>query len=252
MNQLMLKVEKVSYTYETKKVLHEVNFSLNKGEIGSLIGASGSGKTTLFRLLTGLIQPDEGLISINHQLPPEAHHSVACMMQEDLLLPWRTIIKNLTLLTELGKKNAHSASQEEAYSLMKEMGLHAYADYFPHQLSGGMRQRISLARALLQKRPLLLLDEPFGSLDVSLREQMYSLLRDFQKKNETTLLLITHDFRDALMLSDRIFILGTGKICQEWRVTDEIRDNPQASNALLKKMRKKIIELSQRESEVNL
>ena len=105
------------------------------------------------------------------------------MMQEDLLLPWRTILSNMMLLVELGKKTSQKkAKVEEAKILLAEMNLSHTANMYPHELSVGMKQRVSLARALLQKRPILLLDEPFAALDIALREQMYLLLRDIQKK----------------------------------------------------------------------
>lgn len=240
MKQPILKIEDLSFSYLSHHVLDKISFNLEKGEVGTFIGGSGSGKTTLFKLLTGILTPSAGTISIAGHETQLAHHHVACMMQEDLLLPWRSIIRNVTLLSELGI-DPHSSVIEEAYELLEEIGLSGCEELFPNQLSGGMRQRVSLARALLQKRPLLLLDEPFGSLDVSLREQMYVLLRKLQHKHNTTILMVTHDFRDALTLSDRIFLLGNGKIRAEWKVTDEIRNDPLSSGEMLNDMRSKLM-----------
>lgn len=233
----ILTVDNLSFSYHSHHVLNKISFNLNQGEIGTFIGGSGSGKTTLFKLLTGMLPPKEGSITVNGQ---HSHHQVACMMQEDLLLPWRSIIRNMTLLSELGPSH-QSPTNDEAHQLLEEIGLAGYGNLFPDQLSGGMRQRVSLARALLQKRPLLLLDEPFGSLDVSLREQMYVLLRKLQQKQNTTIIMVTHDFRDALTLSDRIFLLGNGRIRAEWSITAQIRNSPQLSGEILNDMRSKLI-----------
>lgn len=240
--QKILEVEKVSFLYKDSPLLRNVSFSLKKGEIASLIGSSGSGKTTLFKLLTGVLMPKQGRIKIDNLSLPAGHGKVAYMMQEDLLLPWRTVLNNMTLSAELGdKQHSKKALELEALDLLNDIGLNGCASMFPHQLSGGMRQRVSLARALMHKRPLLLLDEPFGSLDVSLRGQMYALLKLIRDKYHTTILLITHDFRDALSLSDHIFLLSDQHICKEWHMTDNIRQDPYASTSIFKEMQTAII-----------
>jgi NitT/TauT family transport system ATP-binding protein len=238
----MLNVDNLSFNYQTKKILNNLSFQIDKGEIVSLIGLSGSGKTTLFKLLTGLLQPVHGTITINHLRIPEGTKHVSCMMQEDLLLPWRTVLKNMTLLSEFGSKALADIS--EAKALLEEVGLHDYGEMYPDQLSGGMKQRVSLARALLQKRPLLLLDEPFGSLDIWHREQMYKLLRQAQQRHETTLLMVTHDFRDALFLSDHIFLLSNGTLSQKWKITPALRSDPRSWGILIEEMRCALIKNS--------
>jgi ABC-type nitrate/sulfonate/bicarbonate transport system ATPase subunit len=155
------------------------------------------------------------------------------MTQDDLMLPWRTVLENLLLVGELGRKpKSLDALKQEALRYLEEMGLSGWENAYPDQLSGGMRQRVSLTRALLQKRPLLLLDEPFGALDVGLREQMHTLLRSIRKQHGTTILMITHDFRDALSLSDRIFLLDKGRICADWSVAPTIRQDAVAYQRL--------------------
>lgn len=232
----MLKVNNISFSYSSSPILKQLSFMLEKGEIASLIGSSGSGKTTLFKLLAGILKPDEGSIEIDEGGLP------AYMTQQDLLLPWRTVIRNMTLLAELGTRPESSLEQhDEAAALLAEMGLAGYEHYFPDELSGGMRQRVSLARALMQKRPLLLLDEPFASLDVSLREQMYQLLRTIQEKRKTTILLVTHDFRDAATLSNQIFFLDNGEIKNQWKIGDEERADPRAKGMLIEELRSHFI-----------
>lgn len=215
----MLQINELFYSFGAHKVLQNLTFSLAPGEIGTLIGSSGSGKTTLFKILTGILSSQSGTFAIDGHSAPEAYNHVAYMMQDDLLLPWRTIISNLMLVGELGKnKRDIGQIREEAYFYLSEVGLKGWGEAFPDQLSGGMRQRVSLARALLQKRPLLLLDEPFAALDIGLREQMHTLLQEVRRKHGTTILLVTHDFRDALALSDRVLFLSNGRISQEWAV----------------------------------
>jgi ABC-type nitrate/sulfonate/bicarbonate transport system ATPase subunit len=225
----MLEVNDLSFSYPQKPILQNATFTLRKGEIGALIGPSGSGKTTLFKLLTGMITPQSGTIAVAGQLLPAGHGQVAYMTQDDLLLPWRTVLSNMTLIGELGKNLRPIGSlRQEARTLLREIGMEGREDFYPEQLSGGMRQRVSLARALLLKRPLLLLDEPFGSIDLGLREQLYALLRQIQLNHDTTMLMITHDFRDALSLSDRIYLLDDRHIKQEWQITPSIRKDAAA------------------------
>lgn len=225
----MLVINNLSFSFNFFQVLNQFSLSLPKGDIGALIGPSGSGKTTLFKLLTGLILPQSGTISIAGNCQTQSCQHVAYMMQDDLLLPWRTIIENLTLIGELGKRSINKKIlRQEARSYLSEVGLSDWENAYPEELSGGMRQRASLARALLQKRPLLLLDEPFGSLDVSLREQMHTLLHEIRSRHGTTILMVTHDFRDALSLSDQIFFLDKGCIAKEWAISSTLRKDPLA------------------------
>jgi ABC-type nitrate/sulfonate/bicarbonate transport system ATPase subunit len=221
---MSLLIEQVSFAYQDQSILNHLSLSLATGEIGTLIGASGSGKSTLFKLMTGLLSPQSGYLQIQGLPYPKGCQSIAYMMQQDLLLPWRTILSNLLLVSELGPSHFSSPFlKEEAKELLEEMGLKGCDQAYPDELSGGMRQRVSLARAILQRRPVLLLDEPFGALDVGVREQLYRLIRQIQQKQALTILMVTHDFRDALSLSDRIFLLKQGRIQQEWKVTSSQR-----------------------------
>lgn len=236
----MLDIESLSFSYQNNRLLNHLNLFLEAGTIGTLIGASGSGKTSLFRLIAGLLKPQKGSISIANCPHPQASSYVTYMMQEDLLLPWRNVIGNILLTAELGRgccqKSPLYCNKEsmrlQALNLLQDIEMAEYENYYPEQLSGGMRQRVALARSLLLKRPLLLLDEPFGALDVSLREQMYALLRRIQIKHGITILMVTHDFRDALSLSDKIFLLKKGEITQEWDVPGTIRHDPESMGKL--------------------
>lgn len=223
---MTLLIENLSFSYLNRSILKRVSLQLKKGEIGTLIGSSGSGKSTLFKILTGLLPIQSGKILINGIEEFNRHQSIAYMMQQDLLLPWRNVLANLLLSAELGPSTSSNRySQEEALILLREVGLDQCENMYPEELSGGMRQRVSLARALLQKRPILLLDEPFGALDVGLREHIYQLLRRLIAKHQTTLLMVTHDFRDALSLSDRLFLLMEGSIYKEWKIQADLRND---------------------------
>lgn len=232
----MLELDRLFFSFSTVNILENFSLRLFPGEIGSLIGVSGSGKTTLFKLISGLLSPLHGTISIASS--PFAHQQVAYMAQDDLLLPWRNVLGNLLLVGELGKQCNKKNLHEEALFYLQEVGLKGYENVYPHQLSGGMRQRVSLARILMQKRPLLLLDEPFAALDIGLREKMHSLLKNIRQKHGITMLVITHDFRDALSLSDRIFLLSKGQLAKEWLVNDTICFDPAAFQQLTSEMQK--------------
>jgi ABC-type nitrate/sulfonate/bicarbonate transport system ATPase subunit len=223
---MALIIKDLSFLYDKKYIFNKISLRLEKGEIGTLIGASGSGKTTLFKLLTGLLPVSEGDISIFGMSGTTGSQNIAYMMQQDILLPWRTALDNVLLVSELGPNALNSPEdRKEALKLLNEVGLSGCENLYPEELSGGMRQRVSLARALLRKRPLLLLDEPFGALDVVAREQMYQLLRRLKEKFGMTILMITHDFRDALFLSDHVFLLTQSKIGREWHIDPNLRDD---------------------------
>ena len=240
----MLHIENLHFAYGTKTILDGVTFSADPGEIIALIGVSGSGKTTLFRLITGLISATTGEVRIGGCSSSERNQMTTYMRQEDLLLPWRTVISNLMLFSELGKKEFQNSDLRDKASLMlKRVGLGGYEDVYPQTLSGGMRQRVSLARALLQNRPLLLLDEPFASLDVILREQLYALLRNIGDQYQKTIVMVTHDFRDAVALADRILILGNGKIVASYCLDPATRSDPTCSEKLIRQIREELFAL---------
>jgi NitT/TauT family transport system ATP-binding protein len=213
----VLYVENLYFSYSGKKILRGVNFSVEEGEIVALIGISGSGKTTLFKLIAGLLPPLSGTIHFRGIVSADCGIFTTYMRQEDLLLPWRTVMGNLLLFSELGKEPIKKPAAE-ASALLKRLGLAGYENVYPNELSGGMRQRVSLARALLQNRPLFLLDEPFASLDVILREQLYQLLREIRIQYKKTIIMVTHDFRDAIALADRILILSQGRISNAYEI----------------------------------
>ncbi len=227
----MLKIEHLSFGYGDKLILNEVSFSASLGEIIALIGVSGSGKTTLFRLISGHLVPLSGSIAVEGE--------TTYMRQEDLLLPWRTVMENLLLFSELGRRSQDKIGlRAEAEQLLERLSLGTIENDYPDTLSGGMRQRVALARSLLQKRPLMLLDEPFASLDVILREELYVLMREIRDLYGKTVVMVTHDFRDAIALADRILVLGSGTIVANHLVTPQLRSHP---TPLIQKIREDLL-----------
>ena len=243
----MFECHKISFAYDENKILNDVSFYVEKGEIVTILGASGCGKTTLFRLMTGLERLQHGKMSIAGGPISEGHHKITYMMQEDLLLPWRSVWENMTLIADWIKPRPDMAQfNKKARTLLEEVGLGKHEDKYPREMSGGMRQRVSLARALLQERPLLLLDEPFGALDVLTREQMYQLLLDIREKRNLSILLVTHDFKDALVLSDRIYLLAKDEgIYDEIKVPKNLHDDPKKWIEMQDSLRDIMIQMQQ-------
>jgi ABC-type nitrate/sulfonate/bicarbonate transport system ATPase subunit len=222
----MITVDHLSYAYEKHNPLLDVSFSVDPHEIVAIIGTSGSGKTTLFKLLCGILKPTSGTI---------VSQPAAYMPQQELLLPWRTLLNNVLLTDELGE--GKKSSEADALARLREMGLDGWENAFPDQLSSGMRQRVSLARAIHQRLPVLLLDEPFAPLDIILREQMYALLKEIRRIHGTTIVMATHDFRDVCSLADRILLLSDGYIAGEWLLSDWDRNDPASMNRLMEELK---------------
>jgi putative hydroxymethylpyrimidine transport system ATP-binding protein len=209
MNKSALQFQNVSFEYENEKgknsILKDFDLHINEGDFVSIIGPSGSGKSTLFKLITGLEQPSEGEIFLQNQLKSHRLGQVGYMPQQDLLLPWRTIVENAALPLEIKGIKKHEAHRQ-VLELLDEFGLKGVENSFPSALSGGMRQRVSFLRTILGGSHVLLLDEPFSAVDAITRMTLQEwLLAQWQKRKET-ILFITHDVNEALFLSDRIFI----------------------------------------------
>ena len=183
-----------------------LNLQIHDGEFVSIIGPSGSGKSTIFRLITGLEQPEEGGIFLNGKQPENRLGIVGYMPQQDLLMPWRTIMENAVLPLEI-KGVKKTEAEVQVRELLKDFGLNGVEHKLPGDLSGGMRQRVSFLRTVLSGSNILLLDEPFSALDAITRLTMQEWLIEQWEKWRKTILFITHDVDEALFLSDRIFVL---------------------------------------------
>jgi len=187
-------------------VLADVSVEVGPREFVTLLGPSGCGKSTLCNIVAGLVPPDAGTILLNGGPLASARGRVAYMQQKDLLLPWRTVVDNAILGLEI-QGVPRPEARAEARELLRGYGLEGFARVYPALLSGGMRQRVALVRTLLCKKDLLVLDEPFGALDAMTRSAMQGYLLRLQEEFGRTVLLITHDVEEAVLLSDRIYVL---------------------------------------------
>ena len=222
MEEVLLEIKDISYDYRDKEellpVLTDINLSIIEGEFVCIIGPSGCGKTTLFNILVGLEKPDTGKIILDNQDITCTRGHIAYMPQKDLLFPWRTIIENLLLGVEINKGDL-KAARKEAEDLIPLFGLEGFAENYPEQLSGGMRQRAALLRTVLTHHSILALDEPFGALDALTRSKMQDWILSIQAKLNKTILFITHDIEEAITLADRVIVLnGTPS-----RITKELK-----------------------------
>jgi ABC-type nitrate/sulfonate/bicarbonate transport system ATPase subunit len=188
-------------------VLDGVTFDVAPGEFVSVVGPSGCGKSTLFNVIAGLERPDAGRVLVDGEDATGRVDPFAYMPQQDLLFPWRTVLDNTTLGLEVAGMKRRDA-RERARALFAPFGLAGFESARPHELSGGMRQRAALLRTVVQDRPVLLLDEPFGALDSLTRTDMQAWLAGVRARFDWTVLLITHDIREAVFLSDRVLVLG--------------------------------------------
>ena len=212
-----LQVEHVSKSFDGRPVLQDVSIELGRGELVSLLGVSGGGKTTLFNVISGLIRPDCGRVLLDGEDITDRPGQISYMLQKDLLLPYRTVEDNVALpllLKGVKKKEARA----QAAAMFAQFGLDGTQKQYPAQLSGGMRQRAALLRTYLFSRQVALLDEPFSALDTLTKAAMHKWYLDVMEKIRLSTLFITHDIDEAILLSDRIYLL-TGA---PGRITGEI------------------------------
>jgi NitT/TauT family transport system ATP-binding protein len=193
---------------ELMVALDRVDATVRKGELVSLLGPSGCGKTTLLRLTAGLIAPDEGRVVVTGRAVTAPRKDACMVFQNFGLLPWRTVLGNVEFPLELDGVAA-TERRDTARHFIELVGLGAFAEHFPHELSGGMQQRVGIARALMRKPILIFMDEPFGALDAQTREQLQEDFLKIWSQTRATVLFVTHSIDEALLLSDRIFVFAT-------------------------------------------
>jgi NitT/TauT family transport system ATP-binding protein len=213
----------------TITAVEDVNVSVRDGEVVSLIGPSGCGKSTLLNMGSGLYQPTDGEVFVDGIKVTGPNPHVAFMLQKDLLLPWRTIRRNVELGLEI-RKVASNERKARALELLAKTHLSKFADHYPHQLSGGMRQRAALARTLAVDPSVLLLDEPFSALDAQTKMILHQDLARSLADEGRTAIFITHDLAESIALSDRILVMSErpGRIIEEIVVDLPDRDDPMA------------------------
>jgi NitT/TauT family transport system ATP-binding protein len=206
-----VEIEDVAVRFRTKKkdvtALHNVSLSVASGEFVAIVGPSGCGKSTLLKLVSGLLKPSAGRVRLLGEDVRGPRRDIGYVFQRAALLEWRSARKNILLQAEMRKMPAAKA-RERTDELIAMTGLTGFEDAYPHELSGGMQQRVALCRALLHKPPVLLMDEPFGALDALTREQMNVELRRIWRETSTTVLLVTHSIPEAVYLADRVVVMS--------------------------------------------
>ena len=203
-------------------VLEDINLTINDGELVCLLGPSGCGKTTLLRLIAGLDHPTSGQIIANGEVVEKPSGDRAVIFQQYSLFPWLTVLKNVTFGLELsGGSKEENIQAAERY--LKSVGLLEFKDSYPHELSGGMKQRVAIIRSLLNHSPILLMDEPFSALDMQNRHKLQEQLIGVWKRFENTIVFVTHDVDEAVYLADKIVLLDKdpGKIAEIFEVDIE-------------------------------
>jgi NitT/TauT family transport system ATP-binding protein len=224
---IRLEYRNVTMRFDALTAVQDVSIALRDGEVVSLIGPSGCGKSTLLNIGSGLAAPTEGTAFVDGErvAGPNAH--VAFMLQKDLLLPWRTIAENVMFGVEI-QGVPKVERRRRAHAQLESLKLAEFAGHYPHQLSGGMRQRVALARTLAVDPTVLLMDEPFSAVDAQTRMGLQRELAQTLKRAGKTALLITHDLQEAVTLSDRVLVMSRrpGRIIDEIIVDIPDRDDP--------------------------
>lgn len=212
----------ISKSYDDKQIIKNTSLEIDEGEIVCLLGISGVGKTTLFNVLSGLLVPDQGKVLLdNVDITGEAGH-ISYMLQKDLLLAYKTVLDNVSLPLIIKGQNKKKA-RREANKYFETFGIDETQNKYPHQLSGGMRQRAALLRTYLFSHEIALLDEPFSALDTITKSAMHSWYLKIMEKIKLSTLFITHDIDESILLSDRIYIMtgNPGQITSEIKIEEE-------------------------------
>ncbi|MGM0830954.1 MAG: ABC transporter ATP-binding protein [Bacillota bacterium] len=211
-----IEINQITKSFKDKEILTNVTFSLKKGEILTLVGASGSGKSTFLRILSGLESATEGNTYIDGKditsLKPQKR-PIGMVFQQPLLFPHMNVLENVMYGLEMKERNKRE-NKKKAMNYIERVGLGEVMHHYPSELSGGQQQRVSLIRSVILKPKLLLLDEPFSSLDLQLRKELRQWVRQIFKEEETTVIFVTHDRDEAYELGDRVAVLQSGRFLQ--------------------------------------
>jgi NitT/TauT family transport system ATP-binding protein len=199
-------VKGIYKNYGEVEALRDMSLDFPKGQLTSLLGPSGCGKTTLLKIIAGLLQPNQGEVFVNGQIVSEPGPDRAFVFQDFALMPWASVLRNVAFGLEL-RKVAKSEREDIARKYIKEVGLDGFENSYPHELSGGMRQRVGLARALSVDSPVLLMDEPFSAVDEQTRRKFQEDLLQLVKEESKTFIFVTHSIEEAVYVSDQVAIL---------------------------------------------
>ncbi|OKP95927.1 ABC transporter ATP-binding protein [Paenibacillus sp. P46E] len=212
----MISITNLSYAFSASPqtpVFSGLSMNVRRGEFISIVGASGCGKSTLFKIIAGLLRHTDGELKVHGMIsddPASRLGQVAYMPQQDLLLPWRTVMDNCLLPWELKRKSSKAEAVKNIREMLDRFGLEGTERLYPQELSGGMRQRVAMLRTLAAGNELMLLDEPFGALDAITKRELHRWLLELWGSLKQTVLFITHDLEEALLLSDRIYLMSGG------------------------------------------
>jgi NitT/TauT family transport system ATP-binding protein len=214
----LVSLQSVSMAYgrgpDAVRAIEDVTLDIAKGEFIAVVGPSGCGKSSLMKLISGLHLPSQGMLTIEGRSVTGPLKSVGMAFQNSNLLPWRNAINNVLLPLEIvqphrGRIRSEPAKyRAQALKLLESVGLGGFAEKHPWELSGGMQQRASICRALIHEPEILMLDEPFGALDAFTREELWCTLRDIQQQRKVTVMLVTHDLREAVFLADTVYVMS--------------------------------------------
>lgn len=209
----IIRVSAVSHTYEVEGrervlALSDVNLDVNKNEFVTLLGPSGCGKTTLMRAIGGLVRPSSGTITVNGKQVNGPNQDSAIVFQSFALMPWASTLRNVIFGLEMRGVGTRAEREEMARAAIAQVGLKGFENKYPKELSGGMQQRVGLARALVVSTPILLMDEPFGALDQQTRRYMQEELLRIWQQDRRTVVFVTHDMEEAILLADKIVLMS--------------------------------------------
>ena len=223
-NTDFIRIDGVSHTFQTATgnlpVLDDLSLSVPKNGFTAIVGPSGCGKSTVTRLVAGLLRPNIGGVWLKGEPVNSPRDIVGMAFQNPVLLEWRSILKNVMLPLEIVPNDLSSVAREQrALDLLKLVGLAGFEDKKPSELSGGMRQRASLCRALVHKPEILILDEPFGALDAFTREDLWQTMHQLREQEPFTGVLITHDLREAIFLADEVVVLSGRPATMQFKQT---------------------------------
>lgn len=227
---MILTLENINISFGGRDVFKNFSLSIKRGEITAITGPSGCGKTTLLNIISGTIKPDAGQVN-------NMSKKIGCIFQEDRLLPWKTVFQNILIVRE----NTEKSSTDK---LISDVGLCGFENYYPHQLSGGMRQRCAIARAFNYEGELLLMDEPFSSLDINIKHDIMEKTLKLWDKTDVTIIFVTHNIDEAVFMADRIFILKNCPAQIAGVVESRIRREQSKDSAYINTVKKSVLALT--------
>jgi ABC-type nitrate/sulfonate/bicarbonate transport system ATPase subunit len=254
-----IRVENLSHTFVVEEdknvpVLNDISFDVQEGSFVCILGPSGCGKSTLFNIIAGLMPPTSGAIYLHDQNITNRTGLVGYMFQKDLLLPWRSVIENIVIGTEIqGRSQTESIARARDYIV--KYGLAGFEDYYPSYLSGGMRQRAAFLRTMMLDNEVLLLDEPFGALDAQTRMSMQEWLHEVWRDSKKTIIFITHDVDESLFLAEEVLVLShrPTHILKKIAVPlPEKRDYSMMADLEILKLRGEMLGMLRRESSITM